>query len=347
MVNSGISALYVAVEAMGLPENAEVITPALTFSSTVACLVKNRLVPSFVDAAPDTYCIDAAKIEEMVTDNTRAALIPNLIGNVCGWEAINAVCARHGLAVIEGSADTLGATLSGRSTGACSDASITSFYGSHIINGAGNGGMLCVNDDNVAQQTRLLRSWGRSSSLYQESERIENRFDVELDGIPYDAKFVFPVQGYQLEPSEISSAFALAQLESLDEVIGLREKNFRILTDFFGQHEEYFALPEQTPSSRTGWLAYPLVVRKDAPFDRRSFQIYLEQRNIQTRVVFAGNILRQPGFRNIKSKVSSQGYPVADDVMRDGVLLGCHQGLTEEMLAHLFQTVEDFLASAA
>ena len=307
MVNSGTSALYLAVEALGIPAGAEVITPALTFSSTVSCLVKNGLIPAFVDVAPNTFCIDTAQMEEMLSDKTTAVLAPNLIGNVCEWEAIHTFCQKHGLLIIEDSADTLGATLNGRSSGAWSDASITSFYGSHIINGAGNGGMLCLNDDGAADQSRLLRSWGRNSSLFKDSEKIEDRFNVELDGIPYDAKFVFAVPGYQLEPSEISAAFALVQLGKLEDNMRAREENFARLTEFFGNYEAYFALPQQTPNTRTNWLAYPLVIRDDAPFTRRDMQIFLEQRNIQTRVIFTGNILRQPGFKNISARVRGGG----------------------------------------
>ena len=345
MVNSGTSALYLTVEAMDLPAGSEVITPALTFSSTVSCLVKNNLVCAFVDAAEQTFCIDVNKIEEMINDKTKAVCIPNLIGNICEWEDIHALCQKYNLAIIEDSADTLGGTLNGHSSGHWSDASITSFYGSHIINGAGNGGMLCLNDDKAAQKARLLRSWGRNSSLFSEhSEKIENRFNVKVDGIPYDAKFVFSAIGYQLEPSEISAAFALVQLDDLDNNIRLREENFDKQTAFFKQYEEFFKLPRQTPNSRTGWLAYPLVVRKDAPFERQEFQIFMEKLNIQTRVVFTGNILRQPGFKSIPARTCKDGYPVADDVMQGGVLLACHHGLTDDMLAHVHQTVEDFVS---
>ncbi|HEX4893465.1 MAG TPA: DegT/DnrJ/EryC1/StrS family aminotransferase, partial [Hyphomicrobiaceae bacterium] len=324
MVNSGSSALMLAVEILNLPAGSEVITPALTFATTVSCLLKNGLIPAFVDVEPDTYCIDPAKVEAMITPQTRAMCIPNLIGNVCDWERLGAIAKKHHLKVIEDSADTLGGRLGERSSGHWSDVSITSFYGSHVINCAGNGGMLCVNDDAQASRARLLRSWGRSSSLFVESEAVENRFNIQVDGIDYDAKFVFEAVGYNLEPSELGAAFGLVQLRKLQQNIEARIRNFEAQRRFFSRYDKWFALPRQTPRSVTGWLAFPLTVLPAAPFTRREMQIFLEKRNIQTRVVFTGNITRQPGFRDVPRRVAPGGYPEADRVMRGGVLLACH-----------------------
>ncbi|SVC94453.1 uncharacterized protein METZ01_LOCUS347307, partial [marine metagenome] len=236
MVNSGSSALYLAVEALDLPKGSEVITPALTFATTVGCLVKNSLIPSFIDVGLDTYCIDVTKIEESITPNTSSICAPDLIGNVCEWDQIKDLAEKYSLKIIHDSADTLGATINGVSTGSYSDISITSFYGSHVINGAGNGGMIATSDLEINNKCRLLRSWGRSSSLFQDSEAIENRFNVELGGIQYDAKFVFEEIGYQMEPSEISAAFALQQLNKLNSNSESRNKYFELHTDFFRQY---------------------------------------------------------------------------------------------------------------
>jgi CDP-4-dehydro-6-deoxyglucose reductase, E1 len=344
MVNSGSSANYLAVELLGIKAGAEVITPVLTFSTTLAPLVRHGLVPAFVDVEPGTYNIDAEKIEEMVTIRTRAVMIPSLIGNLPDWDLISDIAKRHDLLVIEDSADTLGATLEGRSTGERSHISTTSFYGSHVINCAGNGGMLCVNSDEYMQKARLLRSWGRSSSLFVESEKIENRFDVEVDGISYDAKFVFEAPGYNLEPSEMGAAFGLVQLKKLGSNIEVRRSNFEQHLKFFRQFEEWFILPKARPNSFTGWLAFPLTLGAGAPFTRRELQTFLEKRNIQTRTVFTGNVLRQPGFRNIERSESPSGYLHADDVMRGGFLLACHHGLSQEQIAHIHESVRVFAA---
>lgn len=342
MVNSGSSANYLAVEILDLPKGSEVITPALTFATTVAPLVRQGLIPAFVDAAPGTYNIDVDAIERMITPQTSAMMIPSLIGNLPDWRRIRELADAHGLKVIEDSADTLGATIDGTSTGIYSDVSTTSFYGSHVINGAGNGGMLCVNDPELARKALLLRSWGRSSSLFVDSETIENRFNVKVDDIEYDAKFLFEALGYNLEPSEISAAFGVVQLGKLDNNIRVREESFSAHRDFFARYEDWFILPEQLPGSRTGWLAYPMTLRPDAPFTRRELQIFLENADIQTRPVFTGNILRQPAMKAVEYREDPAGYPVSDSVMRGGILLACHHGLIQEQIEYMHESFTNF-----
>lgn len=343
MVNSGSSANYLAIEILDLPAGSEVITPALTFSTTVAPLIKNNLIPAFVDVEPGTFNIDANQIEAMITEKTKALMIPNLLGNLPDWKKIRELADKYNLIAIEDSADTLGATVDGLPVGRYTDISTTSFYGSHVINCAGNGGMLCVNTEKYAERTKLLRSWGRSSSLFVESEAIENRFNTKVDGIDYDAKFIFEALGYNLEPSEMGAAFGLVQLGKLDQNIDARAKAFAEHTTFFNPYQDWFILPKQLANTRTGWLAFALTIKDNAPFSRRDLQIFLEKRNIQTRTVFTGNILRQPGFKHIERKESAQGYHNADQVMRGGILLGCHHGLTAEMMAHIHQSFEEFV----
>ena len=343
-VNSGSSALYIGVEAFGFPSGSEVITPALTFSTSVGCLIKNNLVPVFVDVEPLTYNIDVSQIEDQITDKTVAILAPNLMGNLCDWPEIRKIADKFNLIVIEDSADTLGATIGGQTSGFYSDMSITSFYGSHIINCAGNGGALAINDEKVMEKAKLLRSWGRSSSLFDEkSEAIENRFNVVLDGIDYDAKFVFETVGYNLEGNELGAAFGMAQLEKLEENISVRQNNFIRQCEFFSKHSEYFSNPIETKGCSTAWLAFPILIKKNAPFSRKEFQIFLESKNIQTRVVFTGNILRQPMCKNIEKKINSSGYPNADNIMERGVLLPLHHGLTEKMFLRLHETIDEFI----
>lgn len=343
-VNSGSSALYLAADLLDFPEGTEIITPALTFSTTVAPQVKRKWVPVFVDVADGTYNIDVDKVEEMISAKTKAMIIPNLIGNLPDWRRLRELADKYNLVLLEDSADTIGAEIDGASSGRFTDLSTTSFYGSHIMNCAGNGGMLCVNSEAYFNRGKLLRSWGRSSSLFVESEKIENRFNVEVDGIPYDAKFVFEEPGYNIEPSELGAAFGLVQLKKLNDNIDKRGRNYQQLRDFFGQYADWFILPEQLPGSRTGWLAFALTIKETAPFSRRDFQIFLEKRNIQTRTVFTGNILRQPGFKNVAHRANSAGYPVADQVMRGGMLLACHNGLNAEQLAHIQESVSVFLS---
>ena len=344
-VNSGSSALFIGVEAFNFPEGSEVITPALTFSTSIGCLVKSKLIPVFTDVEPLTYNIDCSQIESLITDKTVAILALNLMGNLCNWPEIRRIADEHNLIVIEDSADTLGATINGKKSGSYSDMSITSFYGSHIINCAGNGGALAINDNEVMERAKLLRSWGRSSSLFDEkSESIENRFNVDLDGIEYDAKFVFETVGYNLEGNEVGASFGMAQLAKLDDNIKTRQENFNRQCAFFDKHSEFFSNPIESGDFNTAWLAFPILINESAPFSRKEFQIYLEERNIQTRVVFTGNILRQPMCADINKRVLDEGYPSVDAVMRRGVLLPLHHGLTEEMFARLHLTIEEFIS---
>tara|TARA_S200000501_G_scaffold378862_1_gene444310 strand:+ start:878 stop:2083 length:1206 start_codon:yes stop_codon:yes gene_type:complete len=343
MTNSGTSALFLAIESLNIPEGSEIITPSLTFATTVGCLVKNRLIPVFTDVNLRTFCIDVDTIESKITNKTKAILAPDLLGNLCNWREIREIADKYDLMVFHDSADTLGATLNGLPTGSYTDISITSFYGSHIINGAGNGGMLCTDSEEILNKSKLLRSWGRSSSLFKDSESIENRFKVNLSGIDYDAKFVFEEIGYQLEPSEISAAFALVQLEKLNHNLQKRREIFSKHQNFFSNFKKHFLTPIETSNSNSGWLAYPLIIQENKNFSRTDLQVFLEKRNIQTRVIFTGNILRQPGFENINCVGKPDDFPNSDQIMKNGILIGCHHGLTDQQIKHVHDSFELFI----
>lgn len=279
MVNSGSSALLLAMETLNFPAGSEIITPALTFSTTVGYIVRNNWVPVFVDVEEGTYCINENKIKDLITKKTKAIVAPHLMGNIVNWQKISPMLKKRGILIVEDSADTLGATYKNKSTGKYADISITSFYGSHIINCAGNGGMVCFNDKKKYLKAKLLRSWGRSSSLFDEkSERIENRFNIKLDGIPYDKKFVFEKIGHNLEPSELGAAFGLVQLKKLNYNLKKRELNFALHSKFLKKYSKYFILPKQLPGSKSGWLAYPITITQNAPFSRTQMQIFLEKK---------------------------------------------------------------------
>ena len=343
MVNSGSTANYLAIEILNLPAKSEVITPALTFSTTVAPLVKHNLIPVFVDVEPGTYNIDASRVEAMISDKTSAMMIPNLLGNLPDWIKLKQLADKYNLITIQDSADTLGATINGEPSGIYANICTTSFYGSHVINCAGNGGMLCCDDASLEDRAKLLRSWGRSSSLFNDSEAIENRFNVDVDGIPYDAKFLFEAIGYNVEPSEMGAAFGLVQLTKLQENIKKRNYWFNKHLEFFKNFEEWFILPKTHPQATTGWLAFPLTIKKNAPFTRTEMQIYLEKCNIQTRTIFTGNILRQPGFKSIERIEDPNGFIHTEDVMKGGILIACHHGLDNRMFEYLDERFMDFI----
>ena len=342
MTNSGSSALLVAIDSLRLPKKSEVITPCLTFATTVSAIIKNDLIPSFVDVEKETLCIKVDEIEKKITKNTKAILIPDLIGNISDWVKIKKIAKKYKLKIIHDSADTLGAKINKKSTGSFSDISITSFYGSHVITAAGNGGMICTSEKKLYTKMRLLRSWGRASSIIDEND-LKSRFNIELEGIPYDKKFVFSEIGYQLEPSELSAAFGLVQLKKLNQNINSREINFKKHLSFFSKYPDFFLLPKQLKNTKTGWLAYPIMLKENIKFSRKQLQLFLEKKKIQTRVIFTGNILRQPGFNKIKCVGKVNQFPNSDYIMKNGILIGCHHGLKNSEINKMHKSIREFI----
>jgi CDP-6-deoxy-D-xylo-4-hexulose-3-dehydrase len=343
MVNSGSTANFLAIKLLNLPVGSEVITPALTFATTVAPLLQNNLIPVFIDVKPGEYLIDVDKIEEKITKKTRALMIPLLLGNIPDMNRLASLARKYNLVLIEDSCDTLGAKYNKKSTGSYSDISTTSFFGSHIITAGGNGGMIMLNDKNLRDKAKVLRGWGRSSSLFSESEDINKRFKTKVDSIPYDAKFIFEEVGYNFLPNEMCAAFGNEQLKKLPKFRKTREKNFKSLLSFFKKYEDYFILPIQDKKASTQWLAFPLTIKKSAPFTRLEITTYLEKNNVQTRPIFTGNILRQPAFKKALDKKNNDKYPVADEVMERGFVVGCHHGLEEKHIKKLILLFEAFL----
>ena len=328
MVNSGSSANLLGLSSFNFKKGSEVITPNLTFSTTVAPIYQLGLIPHFIGVEKNKFVADTLQIEKCINKKTVAIMIPNLLGIITDWKNINLIAKKYKLKVIEDSADTIGYTVNKKNTGKYSDVTTNSFYASHIINGAGTGGIVCFNDYKLYEKAKLLRGWGRSSATFNESESPEKRFNVKVSGIDYDAKYIFSELGYNFLPSEISAAFALEQLKKLKNNIEIRNRNFKKLELFFENYKQFFKLPEQYKNVKTPWLAFPLVIKKNKFFNRKELQIYFEKNNIQTRTIFTGNILKQPVMKNKIYKYNSKCNEVANDVMKNGILLGCHQGLS-------------------
>jgi len=348
MVNSGSSANLLAVESLRPESGDEVITPALTFGTTVAPLIQKGIKPIFVDVIPGTYQIDIAQIVSAISPKTKALMIPSLLGNISEMDTLQEIAKKHNLIFIEDSADTLGATYKGRPTGEYSDISTTSFYASHIITAAASGGMVMAHNDDVVDRIKVLASWGRSSTLFgnhEQSEDINKRFASTIDDIPYDAKFVFSEIGYNFQSNEIAAAFGLEQLKRLPGFTEKRVAHFSRLINFFVRFEEYFILPIQHKDVKTNWLAFPLTIKKGAPFTRGEITRHLEEKNIQTRPIFTGNILRQPAYKHLIQYQLTKEFPVADDIMMNGFVIGCHHGLIAEQLDYLEYTIEAFIKS--
>ena len=343
MVNSGSSANLLALSSFKFKEGSEIITPNLTFSTTVAPIYQLGLIPHFIGVEENKFVSDPSQIEKCINKKTVALMIPNLLGNIADWKKIFQIAKKYNLKIIEDSADTIGYTVNNKNLGQYSDITTNSFYASHIINGAGTGGIVCFNDFNLYERAKLLRGWGRSSATFNESENASKRFNVKVSGIDYDAKYIFSDLGYNFLPSEISAAFALQQIKKLKNNISIRNKNFHYLKNFFKNYTEYFKLPEQNIGVRTAWLAFPLVIKKNKKFNRKKMQIFFEKRNIQTRTIFTGNILKQPVMKNRNYKKHKKCDKIANDVMKNGILLGCHQGMNKSELKYICSTFKKLI----
>jgi CDP-4-dehydro-6-deoxyglucose reductase, E1 len=344
MSNSGSSANLLAIQAANLKKGSEVITPALTFSTTVAPLIQSGLVPVFVDIELETLQVSLEKIEGAISEKTSAVMVPNLIGNMVDWEALSSIAKDNGLLLIEDSCDTIGYRFNGKKGNPYSDITTTSFYASHIITGAGTGGMTCFNDEEMLNKAKSLRSWGRRSSQYGETEDIDRRLSVQLDGFNYDDKYIFDDVGYNLVPSELSAAFALVQYKKLESNISIRKRNFQYMKDFFSQYVDVFQTFSSEPKAEINWLAFPVLLKGDFEGRRREFQLFLEKRGVQTRTIFTGNIIKQPLMAGQEYRMSVSDFSVADNVMKNGVLLGCHNGLGVDDLEYVTKMISEFIS---
>ena len=351
MCNSGSSALYLAVEVLGLEPGDEIVTSAVTFSTDIAPMARAGIVPAFVDVTPATFQIDIDGIEEMIGPKTKAILAPNLIGNAPDWDRIREIADKHGLLVVEDSCDALGLTLRGTPTGTRADISLTSFALSHIITAAGTGGMVCFDDDALADKALLLRRWGRRSEvqLFGSTKGVEKRFFSSIakeDGstdIEYDNLFIFDEVGWNFEPSELSAAFGLVQLDKLGDNLSRRQRNFELTSSHFARWPQHFTLPELTPGIETGWHMFPAIINASSGIRRAEFQQWMESHGVDTRMVWTGNATRQPAFRDKPHRIPAGGLPNADRVMEWGIVLPNNHSMNDEDCDYIGECVEGFL----
>jgi len=317
-VNSGSSAILLALCALELKSGDEVVAAACGFATTVAPIVQVGATPVFCDVQDGgRYVPSVEQVSAVVTPHTKAILLPNLIGNAPDWAALRQ--AFPDILLIEDSADTI-------TRNECTDISTTSFYASHVITAGGVGGMVMFNDEHYVKRATMFRDWGR---IGDNAEDPSERFNHNIDGIPYDWKFLYGVAGYHLKACEMNAAFGLAQWEKLPDLLEKRRKLFeRYLSNLSGTN--YYTLPDD--SSKPNWLALPLMCP-----NRLDVVKFLEANNVQTRVCFAGNITRHPAFCQYK-----QDFANADDIMRDGFLLGAHHGMSLDDVDYVCSLLLDF-----
>jgi CDP-6-deoxy-D-xylo-4-hexulose-3-dehydrase len=321
-VNSGSSACLLALAALDLPVGSEVITPACTFSTTVAPIIQLGLRPVFCDVMPTAYVPSVDAVLEKITPRTRVIMLPNLIGNLADWKGLRERLPRSDIWLVEDSADTM-------IHSPWSDVSTTSFYASHIITACGSGGMVMFNNESHRNRALMFRDWGR---LGDNSELVSDRFNHVVDGIPYDHKFLYGCLGYNFKSSEVNAAFGLVQLEKFEKFKEIRRTNFRRYMDNLADLSQ-ITLPDD--SRGPNWLAIPLQCE-----ERMELLSFLEANNIQTRVTFSGNITRHPAFRD-----HLQEFEAADRIMRNGFLLGCHHGMTPDDVDYVCLKIKEFYKS--
>ncbi len=348
MVNSGSSALLIAMRLADLPPGAEVITPALTFSTDVASIYQAGYEPVFVDVGLDDYQILVERIENVISTRTGAILIPDLIGGICDWDKVREIADKHQLLLIHDSADTLGGSLRGSKTATRADISITSFSIFHIITALGNGGMVFFDDDAYLDRALSLRAWGRSSEKYMFGTRVEEsdgRFLENLDGLDYDSLFIFEDLAYGFIPNEAGAAFGIAQMDRIEQLWSLRNARFQRYYDFFADYPQQFIVPRIIPDTETTWICYPLQIRPETGWSRKRLQIHLEDSGIFSRVIFSGNITRHPMLRERAFRVHPAGLANCDQIMEFGIMLPCHPTMTEDDCEYVFQVLREFIES--
>lgn len=338
-VNSGSSGTFLALKILDLPVGSEVITSACTFATTLAAILNNNLVPVLADSEIGSYNLDLKKLPKMISRKTKAIILPHTLGSLNNMKFLSSFCKKNKIFLIEDSCDTLGGKYDDRPTGSFADISVCSFYASHHITAAGGGGMICMDDPKLLARALAYRDWGRFGD---DNEDINERFNIHIDGIPYDRKFVYSMIGYNFKPTEVQAAFGLEQLKKLKSFNKIRARNFNRLRKYLSRFSKYFILPFDLPKSEAYWLAFPITLKDNTPFTRLDVLKYLESKNIQTRLLFAGNILRQPAFKSIPHRVVGKLIN-ADKIMKDTFVIGCHHGLTDEMIDYICFVFEDFV----
>jgi CDP-6-deoxy-D-xylo-4-hexulose-3-dehydrase len=351
LVNSGSSANLVALSALTssklgekrlLPGD-EVITAAMGFPTTVNPIIQNGLIPVFVDVSIPTYDAVIEQIEEAISKKTRAIMMAHTLGNPFNVEAITDICKRHNLWLIEDNCDALGSTYGGKRTGSFGDLATISFYPAHHIT-TGEGGAILAKSPLVRRQLESFRDWGRDCYCATgQDNTCQKRFAWQLGSLPegYDHKYIYSHIGYNLKGTDLQAALGLSQLAKIEGFHEARKNNFRFLYDALVKVPD-FTMPEATKNSDPSWFGFPITLKDESPINREELLRFLDSRLIGTRLMFAGNILRQPGYVDIPRRVVGN-LENADKIMRRSFWLGVYPGLTEKMLEYVVENIFEFV----
>lgn len=363
MTNSGSSANLLAVSALlsgQLGDNVrlrpgdEVITPALTFPTTLNPIIQNALVPVLLDVDSRTYNILAEDLEVALSNRTRAVFVPHTLGNPSEMDALLDFAEEHDLFLIEDACDALGSKYDGRFVGSFGSSGTFSFYPAHQIT-TGEGGAIVTSDEELSEIALSMRDWGRACTMpvcnplhcpdsgCPKSARYEKA--SASDDLPedYDKRYMYTNIGYNFQPTEIQAAIGLAQLKKLPKFMELRRRNFRRLYAEFQDYEDFFVLPESLPKSDPCWFAFPLTVRERAPFKRKDVVQWLTKHNIEVKMLFAGNILVHPAYKSMECRVARK-LTNSNRIMRDSFFVGVYPGITEEKMEYMIEVLRRFVS---
>ncbi len=355
LVNSGSSANLLAISALTsaklgakkLNPGDEVITVATSFPTTVNPIIQNKLVPVFVDVDLGYYNANVEEIKKAISPKTRAIFLAHTLGNPFDIDAIAAICKEHNLWLIEDNCDALGSLYNGKHTGTFGHIATCSFYPAHHIT-LGEGGAIFTNDGILAKIIRSFRDWGRDCWCKSGCDNTCGmRFGWQLGDLPYgyDHKYIYSEIGYNLKATDIQAALGVAQLEKLESFVARRRENFDILYNSLKKFEDYFILPKWLDNAEPSWFGFLLTIKEGASFDRDTLVHFLQDKQIATRYLFAGNIVKQPYFIDNKIEHRVVGdLKNADIVMNNTFWVGVYPGLTAEMMGYIAKCFEEFVS---
>jgi CDP-4-dehydro-6-deoxyglucose reductase, E1 len=350
LVNSGSSANLVALSCLTSPKledrrlqpGDEVITAAAGFPTTVNPILQNQLVPVFVDAHVPTYNIDVTQLEAALSNRTRAIMVAHTLGNPFDVGAVREFATKHKLWLIEDCCDALGATFNGQKVGTFGDLATTSFYPAHHIT-MGEGGCVLMEKPLLKTLAESFRDWGRDCWCEPGKDNTcGKRFDWQLGDLPcgYDHKYTYSHIGYNLKLTDMQAAVGVAQLAKLPGFIADRKRNFALLREYLQGMEDSLILPEPTPNSDPSWFGFPIAVRPEAPFTRNQLVRHLDERKIGTRLLFGGNLVRQPAYRDLPFRVVGD-LKNTDFIMNQVFWVGVYPGLDEARIEYLAKTIRE------
>jgi CDP-6-deoxy-D-xylo-4-hexulose-3-dehydrase len=352
LVNSGSSANLLALSCLTSPKlgeralrpGDEVITVAAGFPTTVNPIFQNQLVPVFVDVHIPTYNVDVDQLEAALSDRTRAIMLAHTLGNPFDAQRVVDFARRHQLWLIEDCCDAVGATYQGKKVGTFGDLATVSFYPAHHIT-MGEGGCVLTDNSKLKTLVESFRDWGRDCWCEPGKDNTcGKRFGWQLGELPegYDHKYTYSHIGYNLKATDMQAAVGVAQLAKLPAFIEARRRNFQVLWQGLSDLAEFFILPQATPGSDPSWFGFPITVADDAPFTRNDLVQFLEQRKIGTRLLFGGNLIRQPAYSDKKYRVVDNLINT-DKVLHDTFWIGVYPGLTKQMLDFIISSIHDFI----